>query len=109
MATVKTIIVCLIIFVFSMSGCSNNTSSEDKQYNAIITGYDMRMCMCCGGLMVTFQDNPTPYSGKFYLIHNSSELGIDEKTTFPIYVNITWVEKDFCSPSIIVTSYKKIK
>jgi hypothetical protein len=39
----------------------------------IITGYDMRMCPCCGGLMLTFTDKTKPYEGDFFLVDNKEQ------------------------------------
>ena len=57
----------------------------------IITGFDARACPCCGGLMINFKGETEPYKGEFYLIQNSpTELGIDNNSSFPIYVKVNW-------------------
>ena len=55
---------------------------------AVITGWDPRYCACCGGLKIIIQ-NSTP-AGEFYLIQNSSDLGIDMNATFPINAIVTY-------------------
>ena len=57
---------------------------------AIITGADMRACPCCGGYMISFNGETTPYAGDFKLIENGSEFGITEKDIFPLYVKVDW-------------------
>lgn len=62
--------------------------------DAIITGPDFRACICCGGLMITFNGETRPYTGDFRLINtdNSVDLGITNNDTFPIYVKVDWKE-----------------
>ena len=60
--------------------------------DAIITGFDARMCICCGGLMITFNGETRPYIGEFKLIENSGDIGIKEDDRFPIYVKVDWKE-----------------
>ena len=49
----------------------------------IITGFDNRMCSCCGGLLINFKGETQSYVGEFYLIQNSEELGIGRDARFP--------------------------
>lgn len=61
--------------------------------DAIITGSDVRTCLCCGGLMITFDGESKPYSGDFRLISNRAvDIGITQSDTFPIYVKVDWKE-----------------
>ena len=60
--------------------------------DAIITGPDARACICCGGLMITFNGETRPYTGDFRLIENSGDIGITDKDKFPIYVKVDWKE-----------------
>jgi len=84
---------------------------DSLKYNSIITGYDMRDCACCGGLMINFENQSQSYQGKFYLIDNlPTDLGIDNNTTFPIYAYVTYTELTKCSGNIIRIDYfRKIK
>lgn len=75
------------------------TQALDK---AILTGLDQRMCVCCGGLMITFGTDPTPYRDTFYLIDNApAELGINDSATFPIYVKVSWQKLSKCAGKYI--------
>ncbi len=58
--------------------------------NGIITGSDLRKCICCGGLMITFDSNPLPYAAPFKLIENAEHLDIKPNDKFPLYVQIVW-------------------
>ena len=61
--------------------------------DAIITGPDLRACICCGGLMITLNGEANPYIGDFRLISNNGvDIGITERDKFPIYVKVDWKE-----------------
>jgi hypothetical protein len=80
------IIFCILFFI--NSSCKKEVAFMN---DAIITGSDARTCICCGGLMITFDGESRPYSGDFKLIDNPAvDLGIKEKDTFPIYVKVDW-------------------
>lgn len=72
--------------------------------DAVITGSDLRVCICCGGLMITFNGETKPYIGDFRLIANHGvDIGITERDTFPIYVKVDWKEDtaNVCKPILI--------
>ena len=81
----------LTIALTILSVLSSSCKKDDKYMShAVITGYDGRMCACCGGLMITFNGETRPYEGDFKLIDNSSELGFTLNDAFPIYVKVDW-------------------
>ncbi len=88
------IIIILTLFFFTNNSCKKETAKEvPNMHDAIITGSDVRACICCGGLMVTFDGEPKPYTGDFRLISNSAaDIGITQSDTFPIYVKVDWKE-----------------
>ncbi|MEP7110567.1 MAG: hypothetical protein ABI760_21420 [Ferruginibacter sp.] len=81
------VIIVLPIIIFPTSSCK-----KEQLYlnDAIITGFDARMCACCGGLMITFNGETRPYMGEFRLIENVTALGITDNDNFPIYVKVNW-------------------
>lgn len=88
-----TITAILLASVFSFASCKKKVYKPQFE-DAIITGWDYRKCMCCGGLMITFANDPKPYSADFKLISNpNQDLGISDSTTFPMNVKVVW-EKD---------------
>ncbi len=59
--------------------------------DAIITGIDYRKCAFCGGLMITFSNDPKPYSAEFFNIGQMPpNTGITDSSTFPIYVKVKY-------------------
>lgn len=70
---------------------------EEEMQDAVITGIDGRMCVCCGGLMVSFGGDTIPYSGEFSLANNDpSEFGMDISTLFPVFVRVNYTRVDSC-------------
>ncbi len=64
--------------------------------NAIITGFDARRCLCCGGFMVTFSDNPIPYEADYYqwrIAHNGPNFGVSHASNFPLRVKVSFQPK----------------
>ena len=84
------IVIVLTLLFFANNSCKKQTRKEvPNMHDAIITGSDMRACICCGGLMITLDGESKPYTGNFRLISNSAaDIGITQADKFPIYVNV---------------------
>ncbi len=61
---------------------------KKAQTEAIITGYDLALCACCGGLMITTGDNPEKYDDEFYMWSNDNDFPDLDLTEFPIYIRM---------------------
>lgn len=77
--------------------------------DAIITGIDYRKCACCGGLMITFSNDPQPYSAEFFNIGKMPpNTGISESSEFPIYVKVKYSKSTAnCGNAIDISILKK--
>jgi hypothetical protein len=86
--------IILILNMIIIGACNKpkpTTACKEGYVKAIITGYDMRKCACCGGLMVTFSNDPTPYSADFVLVETMPKGStINESTKFPVHVCIKY-------------------
>jgi hypothetical protein len=70
--------ICFILLVATLS-----CSKDDGLLSARIEGYDLRLCACCGGLIVKTDD------GKTYQWYQKNDShGITIKSTFPVRVKI---------------------
>ncbi len=104
MKTLYHVLVSALIFVSltSQSCKKNKTNNNLSQSNAVITGFDQRACVCCGGLMINFNEEAKPYIGQFYLVDNDlSGFGVANTSSFPIYVNVEWTALEKCSGQFI--------
>ena len=87
---INLIIVCAVILSLSNLSCEK----EGNLDKGIITGFDNRMCPCCGGLLINFKVETQSYVGEFYLIKNPpEELGINPDTKFPLHVKVRWTQE----------------
>ena len=85
--------IALFCLLGLFQSCSKNDEKDSSfMDHGIITGYDMRACICCGGLMINFNGDTATYKDPYYLITNSSQqLGITDTTSFPIRMQVDWV------------------
>ncbi len=91
----KSIFSILLILSFVVLGACDKpkpaNTCKEGYVKAIVTGYDMRKCACCGGLMVTFSNDPTPYSADFVLVESMPKGStITDNTKFPVNVCIKY-------------------
>jgi len=83
----------VISLALVLTGCKKTSVVLPKQYDGVITGYDMRKCAspACGGLFITLKkdtaQNPPPY---YRTNQTLTQLGISENTRFPIYVDLSY-------------------
>lgn len=104
-----TFILCLLSIssVFSLS-CSKE---DEKLTPAIILGYDLRLCACCGGVMVDLGEDNTNDVYQWYQIND--EFGVTPEDTFPLSVKIKYhhlVKTCVASKGEIeITSLEKVK
>lgn len=91
----KIIMLLLLATLFLNISCSN--PDEPSMDDGVITGYDLRECACCGGLMINFLNETQSYKGEYYLISNvPADLGISDTAKFPLFVRVNW-KKDSIS------------
>jgi hypothetical protein len=81
--------ITLTLAIFLFVSCNKETPYMN---DAIITGSDARTCICCGGLMISFNGETRPYTEDFRLIENGGDIGVTDKDRFPIYVKVDWKE-----------------
>ncbi|MBK8698959.1 MAG: hypothetical protein IPN29_05220 [Saprospiraceae bacterium] len=75
---------------------------EDTSYNAIVMGADLRLCACCGGLLIKTNDGKTYQAYKY-----PDALDPIAKNDFPYQVSIDYQLQDntcFASDGIIEIS-----
>jgi len=59
--------------------------------NAQITGYDLRLCVCCGGYVVTIDNVPNPNGSTFFLAGQfPSNFVLDANPTYPVAIKLDW-------------------
>ena len=93
------------LFCFSLlivSGCKKNPQDSNYYMNeAVITGFDNRMCACCGGLMFHFTATVDSISDHDRLVDDKNLLGITNDTKFPLTVKLDWTKSKSCLGNFI--------
>jgi hypothetical protein len=94
----------IILLFFIIIAC--NKEIDDYKSTGTITGYDLRMCICCGGWIIIIDD------GQYLIdtIPDNSDIDLT-KETFPVKVKLDWqLTNNGCSSfgRITVLRIKKI-
>jgi hypothetical protein len=98
------IIVGISAILFVIICCHKENSNEYKSHG-IITGPDIRACVCCGGWFIKIDT----ILYEFDTLPVNSDINL-EKETFPVYVKLDWRFPDtgYCPGNkIIVIRIKK--
>ena len=82
MKPIYRLLICIIIWGFM---CCHEENSNDFISKGIITGPDIRMCVCCGGWYI--QINGSTY--EFDSLPDNSNIDL-LKETFPLFVKLDW-------------------
>jgi len=92
---------------FLSQGCSKEEKMNANSSDAVITGFDLSECGCCGGYIVNIINNP-PYSNDFLARELPAGSDIYSGADFPIYVKIEWqADTTECERRIIITKLLK--
>ncbi|MFL5789724.1 MAG: hypothetical protein ACJ748_16810 [Flavisolibacter sp.] len=100
----------LVIFILSLlfSGCKKNSTYMDS---ATITGFDPRMGICEGGILIKIDghSNPNGLNGQYDIDSLTPSFRIDNSTYFPLRVTIDWNISNKCYGNYInITRIKQI-
>jgi hypothetical protein len=83
----------MLIWIFSTAAISSckKEKSPPFQNNARIIGYDMRLCVCCGGYQIIIDGIPNPNGNTFFLTGQfPANFHLNENPAYPIPVQIDW-------------------
>jgi hypothetical protein len=72
---------CLFLASITLLSCGKDEGFE----NAIIEGYDLRYCACCGGLLIKISDEKT-----YQWYQQNEKFDITPKSIFPMKVKIKY-------------------
>jgi len=102
----------ILVVVIAIATLTNLGCKKGKTYmnTAVITGFDLRTCACCGGLLLNFNGDTHSYEGNYFLVSNTpSQLGITDSTTFPVYMQVDWVKDTLACLSNTITITRFVK
>lgn len=81
-----------LTIAFVQISCKNSDPVSDTKLTKVkLLGYDMRLCACCGGHLMSFNLNAEKYVDTMYTINNIFKNNvISDTTTYPKFVNVEW-------------------
>jgi hypothetical protein len=83
----------LLALILLLAACKKD---EPYMTDAVLTGYDLRNCACCGGLLLNMGNAALKYSSDYYLVDQyPADFVIDSTTAFPLYVRILWHQTQY--------------
>ena len=82
------VILFVMTFFAVISSCEKSEVVTDTLEDAVITGYDMRMCACCGGWYIKIDTS----SYRFFSIPDGSGFKLDT-ISFPFNVRVKWSKR----------------
>ncbi len=76
----------VVLAILMLTGIVLSCEKEDSyKSTGVITGFDMRECICCGGYFIEIGD----FTYNFDTLPSSSQINL-ATDTFPINVNLDW-------------------
>jgi hypothetical protein len=96
------------IIIISCDKSSNNNANYTYMKQGFILGYDMAMCACCGGVVLT--DNPASSSSRILIDTSLVKLNLSATDVFPVKINYDW-QKDSskgCNNFIKITKMQRL-
>ena len=95
-------LVSLLFMALFTTGCKKDDSYMD---NAVIIGEDMRLCVCCGGLVIKIENVQNPAIGFFLAGQLPQNFNLGDNPKYPIPVKIDWkIDSVRCYGNYIVIS-----
>lgn len=78
----------LLLAMLLFAACQKEDFSKQWQ-SAIITSYDVALCACCGGTMITLSEDPDPRAEDFYRWEQQEDIyDFLKGKEYPIYVKM---------------------
>ena len=106
MKTTVVTIVSLVLLVL-LTTC-NNDKKEESMVKGVLTGYDYRMCECCGGWLINLNSDSTEmYTFDTRFIDKyPANLKLDSTTVFPVFIRLDYTDSPAnCGKAINITMF----
>ena len=98
----------LVIVIGLLMNCNTDDNTEiEFESTAKILGFDMTLCGCCGGWIISIDGNDSNL--RFSELPKESNI-ILENAEFPLLVKLNWSESnDYCGRGISIESIDLIE
>jgi len=93
-------IVLGLILLTSCNSDDDNSTEQEFESTALISGFDMTLCACCGGWIIDIDGEES--ENRFSELPQNSDIDL-ETAEFPISVNLNWTESnEYCGQGITI-------
>ena len=98
----------VIVGILILTSCNNDDDTElEFESTALISGFDMTLCACCGGWIINIDEEEA--GKRFYELPQDSDIDL-ETAVFPISVKLNWTaSNDYCGNGIVIESIELIE
>jgi hypothetical protein len=107
MKTTVLTFVSLVLLVF-LTTC-NYDKKDEYMAKGVLTGYDYRMCECCGGWLINLNSDSTEmYTFDTRFIDKyPANLKLDSTTVFPVFIRLDYTDSPAnCGKAIDITRFE---
>jgi hypothetical protein len=100
------------IFLMSIILIMFTTCDKEEQYmgEGVITGYDPRDCVCCGGLLINLNSSSTELftDSTFQVDLVPTDFIIDTNTIFPMFIKLDYSRNNkLCGKTIDILKFER--
>lgn len=107
MKTGKVLLLLVLGLILYVSCESDDKGEAEFESTAIISGFDLALCACCGGYIINIEGEES--ENRFSELPQNSDINL-ESVTFPISINLNWTEsEEYCEKGVIVDSFEIIE
>lgn len=102
-------IISLMLFILAGLSCNKN-DNNNYMAEGVLTGYDVRDCACCGGLLINLNSNDTAlYTDSTYQIYLiPKDFDINVGSDFPIFIRLDYERNDkLCGKTIDILRFER--
>jgi hypothetical protein len=94
-------IIIMLAVIITCFSCKKHSDDPSYKNEAVIVGYDMTKCGCCGGYQFTIGSLTPTNGGDYFLVQTlPPNFQIDMNGLFPILVKMDW---ELISPTVCNT------
>lgn len=86
----KNILFAFLLLTITILSCKKE-ETDNFRSTAVITGPDVRDCMCCGGYLIEIEDS----TYNFEILPVSSQINLNSEI-FPLSVKLDWTYDKKC-------------
>lgn len=107
MKTIIITFVSLVLIVF-LTTC-DKAKKDDFAAKGVITGYDFRECICCGGWLINLNSDSTElYTvDTRYIDKYPDNLVLDSTTVFPVFIRLDYTNSAAnCGQAIDISRFE---